>query len=265
MDTGRRRGGRSRSAAPPAPAALAREVARLLAADADPARARQLLTYFKPHERVSFLGVRTARVREIVADVHARVRAAWKLKDVVAFAGMCVRRREMEVRGVGTALLGKYAKVYEACLLGRVRRWLSAGCLDNWASVDSMAGSVVSPLLERFPRLVPELTAWHTSRNPWLRRMSVVPLVPFARRGRHLDQAYGVVASLLGDGEDLMHKAMGWLLREAGKTDTGRLEAFLLTHGPAVPRTTLRYAIERFPAARRQELLAATRGKGPGA
>ena len=243
----------------PAPARLLREAARALAAEADPAAARQFLTYFKPHERVRVLGVKSPRVREILAGIHERVRGRWALKDAVAFTELCVRRREMEIRGIGTALLGRYAAEYEASLLPRVRRWLAAGCLDNWASVDSMAGNVVSPLLRRFPALVGDLAGWSASRNLWVRRMSVVALVPFARHGEHLDEAYGVVEALLGDGEDLMHKATGWLLREAGKTDAARLERFLLTHGAAVPRTTLRYAIERFPAAERKRLLAATR------
>lgn len=257
--------GATRARKKPVPAALLREIAAVLAAEADPAAARQFLSYFKPHEQVRVIGVKSPRVREILAGVHERVRGTWVLKDVVAFTELCVRRREMEIRGIGTALLGKYTAVYEACLLPRVRRWLAAGYLDNWASVDSMAGNVVSPLLERFPALVPELVAGSASRNMWVRRMSVVPLVPFARHGEYLDEAYGVVATLVGDREDLMHKAMGWLLREAGKTDAGRLKRFLLEHGAAVPRTTLRYAIERFPAAERKALLAATRpGGDPG-
>jgi 3-methyladenine DNA glycosylase AlkD len=80
-----------------------------------------------------------------------------------------------------------------------------------------------------------------------------------ARKGERLDAAYGVAASLLGDREDLIHKAAGWLLREAGKTDSIKLETFLLTHGPKVPRTTLRYAIERMPEKKRRRILAATR------
>lgn len=63
--------------------------------------------------------------------------------------------------------------------------------------------------------------------------------------------------------DDLIHKANGWLLREAGKADPKRLEKFLLDNGPAIPRTTLRYAIERFPESRRKALLRKTRGRQP--
>jgi len=221
--------------------------------------ARQSRAYFKGHENIRTFGVRTPRLRAIIADLYTEVRGSWRLRDAVALADICLARRELEMRGVGIEILGRFAKEFEACLLHRLQRWIAAGHLDNWASVDSAAGTVVAPLLRRFPELVPELTGWSASKNMWLRRMSVVPLVPFARHGEHLDEAYRVVESLLDDPEDLMHKATGWLLREAGKTDAARLEEFLLRHGPAIPRTTLRYAIERFPPAQRKRLLAATR------
>jgi len=89
--------------------------------------------------------------------------------------------------------------------------------------------------------------------------MSVVPLVPFARHGRYLEQSYATVWALRADPEDLMHKATGWLLREAGKADAARLERFLLERGTRLPRTTIRYAIERFPPGKRKRILTATR------
>ena len=221
--------------------------------------AQQIRTYFKSHENIRTFGVKTARFREIAADLYAQVRGTWRLRDAVAFADVCLARREYEIKSAGIAMLARFEKEYEACLLHRLQRWIAAGYFDNWASVDSAAGTVVTPLLRRFPELVPELMGWSASKNMWLRRMSVVPLVPFARHGKYLDETYRVVESLLDDPEDLIHKATGWLLREAGKTDAPRLEQFLLRHGPAVPRTALRYAIERFPPAQRKRLLAATR------
>ena len=91
---------------------------------------------------------------------------------------------------------------------------------------------------------------------------SVVCFVSLARHGEHLETVYDTAVVLRGDPEDLMHKAVGWMLREAGRTDPPRLETFLLRHGPTLPRTTLRYAIERFDAPSRKRLLAQTRGGG---
>jgi hypothetical protein len=90
-----------------------------------------------------------------------------------------------------------------------------------------------------------------------------VTFVPLARRGRHLDTACGVARRLLGDDEDVMHKAVGWLLREVGKTDRRRLERFLRAEGSRMPRTTVRHAIERFPPDDRRRWLAATRPASP--
>jgi 3-methyladenine DNA glycosylase AlkD len=86
-----------------------------------------------------------------------------------------------------------------------------------------------------------------------------VSLIPALRRGAGLDLAYDIAQTLHADDEDLIQKAVGWMLREAGKPDAARLERYLRARGPAIPRTTLRYAIERFPAARRRALLASTR------
>jgi 3-methyladenine DNA glycosylase AlkD len=139
-----------------------------------------------------------------------------------------------------------------------VRRWLER-CCGNWALVDNLAPSVLSPLVEEYPGIIPEVVAWTGSSNLWLRRGAVVAFVPLARHGTHLDTAYEIASRLLDDREDLMHKAVGWLLREAGRTDRRRLVHFLRESGPRIPRTALRHAIEHFPPAERQRLLEDTR------
>jgi 3-methyladenine DNA glycosylase AlkD len=114
--------------------------------------------------------------------------------------------------------------------------------------------------LDRFPDLFSTMVEWTKSPHVWVRRAAAVSLVKFARRGKHLDIAYRIARRLLADKEDLIHKAVGWLLREAGRTDSDRLVGFLCQHGPKIPRTTLRYAIERFPNQQRKRLLVITKG-----
>jgi len=82
---------------------------------------------------------------------------------------------------------------------------------------------------------------------------------PSGANGESLDLLYANAKVLHGDRHDLIQKAVGWALREAGKHDPARLERYLLENGPAIPRTTLRYAIERFDDAKRHKMLAATR------
>jgi hypothetical protein len=243
----------------PTPAALHRETVAWLRAHGERAYAEGARAYFKKWEPVHLFGVRTPLVRRYAAELARRVRGIWTVREAIAFADRCTRDREMETKAVGWIILGCYAPDFPPGLAARVKGWILAGHCVNWAHIDALSAEVLARWLDRYPERVGTITAWHRSRNPWLRRASIVPLVPAARRGRHLDEAYATVLALAGDGEDLMHKACGWLLREAGKTDMARLEAFLRRHGPALPRTTVRYAIERFAPQHRARLLAETR------
>jgi 3-methyladenine DNA glycosylase AlkD len=102
------------------------------------------------------------------------------------------------------------------------------------------------------------MRAWSRDRNMWVRRASMVSLLRPIRAGLALDLAYEIAERLHADDHDLIQKAVGWVLREAGKMDTTRLERYLRTHGRSIPRTTVRYAIERFPAGTRRTLLKVT-------
>jgi 3-methyladenine DNA glycosylase AlkD len=118
---------------------------------------------------------------------------------------------------------------------------------------------VIGPLLVARPELRRVLRRWRRSRHLYVRRASAVGLISLARTGRELGDAYGAALALAADDHHLMHKAVGWLLREAGKTDAARLERFLRTYGRRLSRTTVRYAIERFPSGKRAALLKLTR------
>jgi len=246
----------------PTPAALVRESCRRLRAAADPDVAAGLHAYFKKAERLRFFGLKAAGLRAIERDVLACVKGCWTLSDAVAYAERMLRRPELEAKALGAMVLARHRRQFEPRLLPAARNWLAAGLCASWATTDALCSLVVAEVLRRFPDRVATLRSWTRSRSLWVRRAAAVSLVPLARRGQALDTAYAVALALLGDDEDLVHKATGWLLREAGRTDVPRLERFLLRHGPSLPRTALRYAIERLPTTRRRQLMAQTRG-GP--
>ncbi|MDD2240265.1 MAG: DNA alkylation repair protein [Kiritimatiellae bacterium] len=153
------------------------------------------------------------------------------------------------------ALLGAYRQggksekqaIYDFYLARRQR-------VNNWDLVDVSAPGIVGRHLPvGGGRSV--LARLAASPSLWSRRIAMVATLDHIRRG-HLANTFWLAPRVLDDPEDLMHKATGWMLREAGKRDEAALEAFLSCHAPRMPRTMLRYAIERLPPDRRRAWLA---------
>jgi 3-methyladenine DNA glycosylase AlkD len=179
----------------------------------------------------------------------------------MTFADALIGNRYLEAKSVGIEVVARYRRDFTPRLLPAWKRWLAGNLSANWATTDAICGALIGPLMLKHPEVCVRLRAWARDRNMWVRRASIVGLIPLARRGGALDLLYDIARRLHGDPEDLIQKAVGWALREAGKTDMPRLERYLRANGAQIPRTTLRYAIERFPERKRRVLLAATRRK----
>ena len=125
--------------------------------------------------------------------------------------------------------------------------------INNWDLVDLTAPNILGDyLLTRDRRVLYKLTK---SKNIWERRIAMVATHAWIARGDTAD-AYAIADLLLDDPHDLIRKAVGWMLREAGVHDRAALLRFLRTRYTRVARTTLRYAIEHLPAAQRKRILA---------
>jgi 3-methyladenine DNA glycosylase AlkD len=243
------------------PRRLAQRARAALREAADPRIARSQKKFFKPGEKISLYGLKTPEVKRIERELYAGVRKSWAFSEARVFCDLLMRDRHLESKAVGLLMLERYHRQFEENLLGAARGWLEEGLCDNWAVTDDLSTGVLWRLLERFENVAGQVEKWRQSPNLWVRRAGVVMFVKCAGKGRHLDRIYRVVTALLPDSHDLIHKACGWLLREAGKADAGRLEEYLLKHGPAISRTTFRYAIEKFPERKRRRILEDTRGE----
>jgi len=244
-----------------APARVARETKRMLARMARPAGDFDSQRYFRGPADLGFYNVGTAAIRALARSIHARHRASWSIDEAMAFADALIADRHLEVKSVGIEVVARYRRDYTPRLLPAWKRWLAENHSANWATTDAICGMLIGPLLMTHPKLCVRLRVWARDRNMWVRRASIVGLIQPARRGDALDLLYNIAQLLHGDKEDLIQKAVGWALREAGKTDMARLERYLRAYGATIPRTTLRYAIERFPESKRRALLVATRTK----
>jgi len=129
-----------------------------------------------------------------------------------------------------------------------------ARCVNNWDLVDATAYKILGEYLRTHPKERSVLRKLARSPNLWERRVAIVATFASIVHGEFAD-TFRIADVLLGDTHDLVHKAVGWMLREAGKRDRKALEGFLRTRHARMPRTMLRYAIERFPEARRRRYL----------
>jgi 3-methyladenine DNA glycosylase AlkD len=224
-----------------------------------PAGAFDAARYFRGEHGLQFYNVGTAKTRALARHIYTANQSEWTVDDAMRFADEVMRDPYLETKSIGIEVVARYRKTFTTRLLPRWKRWLALNLSANWATTDTICGMLIGPLLSDNPRLIAQMRSWARHRNMWVRRASAVSLIPPIRRGLALDIAYDVARMLHPDKEDLIQKAVGWMLREAGKQDEARLERYLIARGAAIPRTTLRYAIERFPASRRAKLQAVTR------
>jgi len=124
--------------------------------------------------------------------------------------------------------------------------------INNWDLVDSSAGQIVGAYLKNRDKTT--LYALAHSQDLWERRISIISTFHYIKNNDFHD-ALTISEILLQDTQDLIHKAVGWMLREIGKRDMNVLEEFLKKHYTEMPRTMLRYAIEKFPEGKRQRYL----------
>jgi 3-methyladenine DNA glycosylase AlkD len=125
--------------------------------------------------------------------------------------------------------------------------WISK-YINNWASCDSFCNHTVGEFVIKYPEFMKDLKRWAKSDNLWMRRAAAVSLIIPAREGKFLKDIFEIALILLKDKEDLVQKGYGWMLKAASKPYQQEVFEFIMKNKAAMPRTALRYAIEKMPA-----------------
>jgi 3-methyladenine DNA glycosylase AlkD len=228
------------------PAELERQLQDL----ANPADAIFLQRYFKTGageygEGDRFLGIRMPTLRTLVkpnerldlAECRAMLHSRWHEARMLALL-ILVRKYERGDAAVREKIFDLYLE--------------NTAWINNWDLVDLSAPNIVGRHLQAIERTVLSMLA--RSKSVWERRIAMLATASFIKRG-DFEDTFRIADLLLTDEHDLIHKAVGWMLREVGKRDRRAAEDFLRSRYRRMPRTMLRYAIEKFPEPLRQRYL----------
>lgn len=120
--------------------------------------------------------------------------------------------------------------------------------IDNWASCDTLCNHTVGTFIEMYPDYLEGLKIWARSKKRWVKRASAVSLIIPAKRGKFLDDIFEIADILHADTDDMIQKGYGWMLKAASQSHQQEVFDYMLKRKDTMPRTSLRYAIEKMPA-----------------
>ncbi len=125
-------------------------------------------------------------------------------------------------------------------------RWVNK-YVSNWAACDTLCNHTVGTFIEMYPEFLSDLKKWAKSNNRWVKRASAVSLIVPARKGKFLDDIFKIADILHSDSDDMVQKGYGWMLKSASQAHQHEVFEYVISKKATMPRTSLRYAIEKMP------------------
>ena len=197
-----------------------------------------------------FLGVRTPMVRQIGARYFQEIKPL-SIDTILQLCERLLQTGLSEHRTIAFDWSFRCRRQYRPDHFDVLERWLEV-YVDGWGSCDDLCTHALGDFVLRYPEFSPRVKEWSRSENRWQRRASAVTLIYGARRGRNLAHVFEVADALLTDPDDMVQKGYGWMLKVASKTYPDEVFQYVMRHKKEMPRTALRYAIEKLPEARRR-------------
>lgn len=197
-------------------------------------------------EKLKFYGVRSPRVKAIAKKYFKEIKELPKRK-IFNICERLLQSGNSEEIAIAFAFARRLKKRYEKSDFKIFEKWLK-NYVSNWASCDDFCTHILGEFLYKFPEFLPKFKIWAKSKNKWQRRAAAVALIYSLRRKKFLKEALATADILLGDADDMAQKGYGWMLKEASKAYQKEVFDFVMRNKKLLPRTALRYAIEKLPA-----------------
>ena len=201
------------------------------------------MRFFK--EEVNLYGVRSAGVRQIAKDNFNLIKGRTK-SEIFGLCEALWQSGQMEETFIACEWSHKLTKKYVSEDFLLFEKWVHK-YVNNWASCDTLCNHTVGDCVQMYPDHLSDLKKWALSDNRWARRASAVSMIVPARHGKFLSDIFEIAGILLRDKDDMVQKGYGWMLKEASKPYQKEVFEFVMKNKAVMPRTALRYAIEKMP------------------
>jgi 3-methyladenine DNA glycosylase AlkD len=200
--------------------------------------------FFK--EDVRLYGIRSAVVSRIGKD-HYKILKDKTKPEIFSLCEELWKSGIMEESFIACNWSYYVHRNYESSDFEIFDRWVN-NYVGNWASCDTLCNHSVGALVEMYPSLLNKLKGWARSENRWVKRASAVSLIVPAREGKFLDDIFEIADILHSDTDDMVQKGYGWMLKVASQAHQESVFNYVMSKKSIMPRTSLRYAIEKMPS-----------------
>ena len=198
--------------------------------------------YFK--EEIRVYGVRTPVLRKI-AQRYFNFKIKGKSKEeVFKLCEEFLKSNYNEEATIAFSWARQFKHQYQKSDFNTFERWLKK-YINNWGKCDDFCTHAFGELILQFPGLIPKVKKWASSKNRWERRASAVIFIPLVKDKKYLKDIFWIADQLLIDTDDLVQKGYGWMLKEASNIYRKEIFNFVMKRKDQMPRTALRYAIEK--------------------
>ncbi len=209
------------------------------------------LRFFK--EPVRLFGVRTPKVRKLAHMYFKKIQQRPK-KEILKSCEKLLQTEINENTTVAFAWALKLRSRYKPSDFKTFDRWLKK-YVSNWGMCDDFCTHAFGELIYLYPRLESKVKKYTDSRDRWLRRASAVIYIYLIRKKNCLKDIFAICDRLLTDEDDMVQKGYGWLLKEASNIYPHEVFKYVMSKKNNMPRTALRYAIEKMPVSRKQKAM----------
>ncbi len=224
---------------------LLNEIRQALRNSSDSKMLESSSRFFKKGEEALVYGVKNAEVNKIGKEFYGRLKGYSK-QDIFAICEELWKSKYLEEAIIACKFSESQHKLYEPSDFKIFEHWVM-DYVNNWADCDTLCNHTIGTFVMMYPEYLSDLKKWAGLPSRWAKRASAVTLIIPARKGKFLKDIFEIADILLLDKDDLVQKGYGWMLKAASEAHQLEVFDYVLSKKAIMPRTALRYAIEKMP------------------